>query len=197
MAKKIMILCSSPRRKGNTNTVARWVADSAKAAGAEVEIIDCAHIKYKANGCTACMVCQKSAKYECVIKDKASAIIKRIPQFDVLVLASPIYWFGVNAQLKLLLDRTFALVKFDEKTGEPVVNKKSAQDTLCVIATGGGPLDAGLKHADQTFKTAAKFMRCRYRSLLVPNSPGDPADLARNSALKKKAVALGRKLASA
>jgi multimeric flavodoxin WrbA len=197
MAKKIMIICSSPRKKGNTNTVVNWVAESAKAEGAEIEIVDCARMKYKTNGCTACMSCQNSPKYECVIKDEASVIIKRIPQFDVLVFASPIYWFGVNAQLKLLLDRTFALVKFDPKTGDPIENKTSGQNTLCVIATGGGPLNAGLKHVDDTFKAAAKFMKCRYRSLLVPNAPTDPVELGKDNKIKEKAYALGKKLATA
>ena len=195
MSKKIMVICSSPRRKGNTNTVAGWVAESARAEGAQVEIIDAAHMKYKSNGCTACMACQNSPKYECVIKDEASAVIKRIPQFDVLVLASPIYWFGVNAQLKLLLDRTFALVKFDPKTGEPIENKAFTRNTLCVIATAGGLSQAGLKQANETFKSAAKFMKCRYESILVPNSPHNPEDMTKNAKVKRQAQLLGKKLA--
>jgi len=108
-------------------------------------------------------------------------------------LPVPIYWFGVNAQLKLLLDRTFALVKFDPKTGEPLEHKTSNQNTLCVIATGGGPLNAGLKQVDETFKAAAKFMKCRYRSLLVPNAPTDPVELGKNTTIKQKALCAWQK----
>ena len=196
MAKKIMILCSSPRKNGNTSTVAKWVAESASAAGAEVEIVDAAQMKYKANGCTACMACQNSAKYECVIDDEASAVIKRIPQFDVLVLATPVYWFGPSAQLKLLLDRTFALVKFDPQTGQPIEDEKSHQSTICLIAAAAGPLETGLGLVDETFKAAAGFMKCRYESLLIPNAPQIPEEIAKNSDARQKAQQLGKKLAA-
>ena len=196
MAKKIMILCASPRKNGNTSTVAAWVAESARAAGAEVEIVDVAHMKYKANGCTACMACQSSPNYECVIDDEASAVIKRIPQFDVLVLATPIYWFGPTAQLKLLLDRTFALVKFDPKTEELIENKKSHQNTMCLIAAAGGSLEYGLTLVDDSFKAAAGFLKCHYESLLISNAPQTPEEIVANSAVRQKAQQLGKKLAA-
>ncbi len=195
MGKKIIVLCGSPRKQGNTNTVANWFAEGARSGGAEVEVVDTAHLKYKANGCTACMGCQKSEKYECVIDDEASPIIARIPKFDVMVLATPVYWFGPTAQLKLLLDRTFALVKFDHKTGEPISNASSKQNVLCLLATAGGDLDGGLKSLDDAFRTAAAFMRCTYESLLVPLAPMNPKQMAEKMDVKEKALALGRKMA--
>ncbi len=195
MSKKIIVLCGSPRKQGNTNTVVNWFVEGAQSAGAQVEVVDAAHLKYKANGCTACMACQKSEKYECVIDDEAAPIIAKIPQFDVMVLATPIYWFGPTAQLKLLLDRTFALVKFDLKTGEPIKNTQTRQNTLCLIATAGGGLDEGLKNLDDAFKFAAQFTQCAYDSLLVPLAPLDPRQMAQNTEIKEKALALGRKMA--
>jgi len=196
MGKKIIVLCGSPRRKGNTNTVVRWMADAAKQAGAEVEVVDLARLKYKANGCTACMACQKSDKYECVIDDEASPILRRIPEFDVVVMATPVYWFGPTAQLKLLLDRTFSLAKFDPQTGEPLSNAASRNRRLVLIATAGGDLDGGLNLLDATFRTAAEFMKQTYESLLVPLAPMDPKDLAARDDVKNQATALGKKLAT-
>jgi multimeric flavodoxin WrbA len=193
-----MVLCSSPRKHGNTNTVTQWVVDSAKSAGATVEVVDAASLKYKANGCTECMACQKSDKYECVIPDEASDVIRRIPEFDVLVLSTPIFWFGPSAQLKLLLDRTFALVKFDPKTGEPILNTSSKQKMLCLIATAGGDMeDSGLSLLDESYRNASKMMDCAYDSLLVPLSPTNPKELANNKELQTKAQDLGRRLAKA
>jgi multimeric flavodoxin WrbA len=118
-----------------------------------------------------------------------------MPEFDVMVLATPVYWFGPTAQLKLLLDRTFALVKFDLKTGEPISNPSSKQGTLCLIATAGGDLNGGLKNLDDAFRTAAEFMHCGYESILVPLAPLNPKQMAENAEVKEKAMALGRKLA--
>jgi multimeric flavodoxin WrbA len=194
MAKKIMVITGSPRKDGNTNTVVKWFVESARALGAEVEVIDAAHLKYKANGCTECMGCQKSDKYECVIKDEASEIIKRMPTFDAMILATPIFWFGPSAQLKLLLDRTFALAKFDPETGEPMENTSTRTKIMGLIATGGGGLDGGLQLLDDSFRIAAEFMHSRYESLLVPFAPMDPKDLAAKTDIRDQAKSLAQRI---
>ena len=140
MAKKIMVLCSSPRKDGNTNTVVNWAVEAATEAGAEVETIDVANLNYKVNGCIACMKCQQSEKFECAVADDAQPIIARIPEFDVLVLATPIYFMGPNAQLKLIVDRTFSLFKFNPQTEE--ITHNLAGKTLALIATAAGKLNA-------------------------------------------------------
>jgi len=195
MAKRIMIVCGSPRKNGNTNTVVNWVADSTRQHGAEVELVNAAELKYKANGCTECLACQFSDKFECVIDDEASKIIARIPQFDVWVLATPIFWFGPTAQIKLFLDRTFSLVKFDLKTGEPTTFKFSKNKTLALITTAGGDLDSGPNLLDQTFRTAANFMNCGYQSLLVPLAPGNPKEMQQRTDIQEKAREFGKTLA--
>jgi multimeric flavodoxin WrbA len=197
MARKIMVICGSPRKHGNTNTVTNWVVESARAAGAMVEVVNAASLKYKSNGCTECMACQKSDKYECAIPDEASEIIRRMPEFDVLVLSTPVFWFGPSAQLKLILDRTFALIKFDPATGEPILNPANKQKSLCVIATAAGDMDSGLSLIDQTFRTASKMMDSAYDSLLVPLAPMDPKELEKNAELRAQAEELGRRLAKA
>jgi multimeric flavodoxin WrbA len=193
MVKKIMVIAGSPRREGNTNTVVKWFAESARQAGAEVEIVDAAHMEYKANGCTECMGCQQSEKFECVIPDEASEVIKRMPQFDAVILATPIFWFGPSAQLKLLLDRTFALAKFDPETGEPV--KKNPADRTRVfglIATAGGGLDSGLTVLDETYRSAADCMGYRYESLLVPFAPADPKAMSGKTEISHQAAELAK-----
>jgi len=102
MGKKIMILTSSPRKNGNTNTIVNWCAQSATDAGAEVECVDIARLNYKSNGCISCYSCQESDKYECKVKDDANDILEQLNDFDVVVYSTPIYMFGPSAQLKLL-----------------------------------------------------------------------------------------------
>ncbi len=60
MAKKIMVLSGSPRKNGNTSTVVNWFIEGAKAAGAEVELVDLTKLKSTHHGCIGCLGCQKS-----------------------------------------------------------------------------------------------------------------------------------------
>jgi multimeric flavodoxin WrbA len=194
MAKNIMILTSSPRKHGNTNTVTRWVIEAAAAAGAEIDCIDVANLKHKVNGCIACYGCQQSDKYECVIEDETAELLKRMLDYDTLVFATPVYFFGPNAQLKLVLDRMLSHVKFDPETGEPILAAQGG--AIGLIATAGGEANDGLNLTDQLFKTVAQFGHSNYLSLLVPKSPNNPQDLADNAGLKEKALDFGKSLAA-
>ena len=196
MATKITILCGSPRAKGNTNTVAAWVAQAATQAGADVETIDVAKLDFKTNGCTACMGCETGEQFECVIDDDASPILKRLPEADVILFATPVYFFGPTAQLKLLLDRMFSLIHHDPATATIQVAGGSDR-TIALVATAGGGMNGGLDTTEQTFQKLADFTHQRYESLLVPNAPLDPAELADDAELKGRAEAFGKKLAEA
>ena len=193
MGKKILILTSSPRKNGNTNTIVNWCAQSATDAGAEVECVDIARFKYKSNGCLSCYSCQESDKYECKVKDDANDLLERLNDFDVVVYSTPIYMFGPSAQVKLLLDRTYSLVKFDAETGDPIL--KSPGQAMALIATAGGGINDGLNLTDQSFKSMAAFLGNSYLSLLIPEAPSDPKDLQEKTELKQKAVDFGRVLA--
>ncbi len=193
MAKKILMLCSSPRKNGNTNMLAGWVAAAAEEAGAKVEVVDVTKLKLKSAGCTACMGCQKRAKFECVIRDEVSTLVKRIPGFDAVVFATPVYFFGPNAQLKVVLDRMFSHIKIDMKTGNYTHVK--GYPVIGLLATAGGDLNEGLNICKMTFKTLAEFTGKKFETLLVPLAPGNPAELLKREDVRKKAIKLGRKLA--
>jgi len=192
MARRITFLCGSPRKEGNTNRVVAWVAEAARAAAAEVEIIDLPRLDYKTNGCTACMACKRSEEFRCVVDDEASPILARLPESDALVFATPVYWFGPSAQLKVFTDRMASLVKFDEGGFRTPFKKDT---TMVVISTGGGDLDDGLKLVEQTFRQAAQALGFRFESLLVPHAPMDPGELEGREDIRQKAAALGRLLA--
>ena len=141
MAKKIMIVTGSPRSNGNTNTLAGWIAEAARGEGAEVEVVNAASLDYKVNGCIACMGCQALPEYECVVHDAAVPILARMPKADVLVFATPVYFFGISAQLKLLMDRMFSLVKL--KPEENKLEHAMGGKTLALVASGGGDVGSG------------------------------------------------------
>jgi multimeric flavodoxin WrbA len=192
MATKILVLMCSPRKEGNTSHVTNWVVESATEAGAEVEVVDAAHLKYKQNGCIACMGCQKSTEYKCVIKDEATEVVARVPEFDVLVFATPVYWFGEAAQMKMILDRMYSLVK--QGDGEREVRHEFDGMSLGLIATAGGDPEEGLEQVDALCQRVAHFfMEGRYHQLLAPFCDS-PDETALDDDLKARAVAFGHKL---
>jgi multimeric flavodoxin WrbA len=194
MAKKIMVLSGSPRKNGNTNTVVQWFAEGAKDAGATVEVIDITKLKSKFGGCIACMGCQKSDKYECVVDDDVKPVLARIPDADVLVFATPTYFFGPTAQMKSMLDRMYSLIKFNAAKGG--YDHNLGRLNMALIATAGGGILPGLQFIEDTFKTIAGFTAAGFSSLLVPNAPRDFNDIKKDHDQQQRAKAFGRAIAS-
>lgn len=74
-----------------------WFAEGARSKGAQVEIVRTAFLKVKVNGCTSCRACQRLDKYECVINDEAKPVLAKMARVDVIVMATPLYFFGASA----------------------------------------------------------------------------------------------------
>lgn len=101
MKKNVVILSASPRRKGNSDILCDEFMKGATEAGHDVETIFLAdkNIKY----CTGCGVCNTT--HECVQKDDMKEILVKLLKADVIVMASPVYFYTINAQMKTLIDR--------------------------------------------------------------------------------------------
>lgn len=102
--KKVLILSASPRKNGNSDILCDELMRGALEAGNEVEKIRVA--EKKIGFCRACYACRGTG--ECAIKDDMSEILQKMIDADVLVLASPVYFYSIDAQLKALIDRTVA-----------------------------------------------------------------------------------------
>lgn len=99
--KKVVIVSSSPRKNGNSEILANESAKGAKDAGNEVEVL---LLRDKTvNFCRGCLACQKLLK--CVIKDDMAEMIEKVKNADVLIFATPIYYYEMSGQLKTFLDR--------------------------------------------------------------------------------------------
>ncbi len=102
---KIVILAGSPRRNGNTNYMASRFKAGAEEAGHSVYTFDCAHADVK--GCMGCNHCGMDG--DCVIKDDFTTILlPRLLEADMIVLCSPMYYFGFSAQIKAVIDRFYS-----------------------------------------------------------------------------------------
>ena len=105
--KNVLILSGSPRRNGNSDLLCDAFFRGAEDAGNQVEKI---FIRDKKIGyCNACYGCRKTGK--CVIKDDMAEILEKMLKADVIVMASPVYFYGIDAQIKTVIDRTYACWK--------------------------------------------------------------------------------------
>jgi multimeric flavodoxin WrbA len=192
MAKKILILSGSPKKNGNTAMLVEWFSEAARAQGAEVEVVLTAFLNYKANGCTSCRACQNLEQYECVIDDEARPILARMPLADVIVLATPLYFFSASAQLKLITDRMFSLYKWNNESG----SFSSPLKGKTLVFLGSAFEDAGLDVLEKPFAMTAQYTGMRFESLLVPHA-GVSGDIKAREDIREKAVELGKRMAEA
>lgn len=102
--KKVLILSGSPRKNGNSDILCDEFARGALEAGHKVEKIRVA--EKKIGYCRACYACRGTGV--CAIKDDMAEILQKMIDSDVLVLASPVYFYSIDAQLKAVIDRTVA-----------------------------------------------------------------------------------------
>lgn len=106
MNKKVLVLSGSPRKHGNTDRLADEFIRGAAEMGHETRKI-CLRDQ-TVHGCLGCGACQRNGG-TCIQKDDMPAIYAAIKEADVIVLASPVYFYTWTAQMKTALDRCFAL----------------------------------------------------------------------------------------
>ena len=105
MSKKVLIISGSPRKGGNSDLLCDEFMRGAQDSGHTVDKIN---LSQKNVGyCRACYYCRIKGG-ECVIKDDMAEILQSIIDADVIVMASPVYFYSIDAQLKAVIDRTVA-----------------------------------------------------------------------------------------
>ena len=128
---KILGLSCSPRREGNTMILLNQVLEGAKSEGAEVELFSVAGKDIKP--CDGCRACNKTG--ECVIKDDMTPLYGKLLESGGIVFGTPVYFYGMTAQAKAIIDRTISM----NSPGKSLANKVGG-----AIVTGGsmGIVDA-------------------------------------------------------
>lgn len=124
MKKKVFIVSSSPRKDGNSDTLANEFARGAAEAGHDVTKVNVRDLDLKF--CLGCLYCQDHDR--CVINDSMNAICPQVQGSDVLVFATPIYYYEMSGQLKTFLDRLNPLFPRDNKFKEVYLLATAAED---------------------------------------------------------------------
>ena len=131
---KILVITGSPRKNGNSNTLADNFIKGAQEAGHTVVRFDSAF--KNVHPCIACNKCGMNG--QCVFKDDFEFVKANIIDADVVVYATPMYYFGISAQIKTVIDRFYAIngqihvpkkavliltyADKDEKQAQPIIN---------------------------------------------------------------------------
>ena len=128
---KIAILNGSPR-KANTSAMVQAFIEGAKAAGHDVEEFQVG--KMKIAGCLACEYCHTKGEGSCIQKDDLEKILPAYKEADMIVFASPIYYFTMTAQMEAAIQRVYCI-------GKPLNAKKAA---LLLSSGSPGVYDAAI-----------------------------------------------------
>ena len=99
--KNLLVLNGSPRKKGNTSILSEYLLNhvSDKFKTEQLFLYD-----YTINPCIDCRAC-KVDNLDCILGDGMHEVYSKIDKADVIIIGTPIYWFGPSAQTKMLLDR--------------------------------------------------------------------------------------------
>lgn len=137
MLKNVLILSTSLRKNSNSEAVASAFAKGARDAGHRVQEIS---LRGKNIGfCKGCLACQKTES--CVIQDDAVEIAQQMQDADVLVFATPIYYYEMSGQMKTLLDRVNSLYGSDYRFKEIYFLSTAAEDEKGVDSWAIGGLE--------------------------------------------------------
>lgn len=138
MSKKIVILNGSPRKTGNTSALVKAFMEGAESVGNPVTefFLD----KMDIHGCKGCFGGHSSKECPCVQKDDMAQIYPAVKECDVVILASPLYYWTMSGQLRTALDRLFALEEGDGN----LLRGNGKSSALLMAAEGHGFDDAVL-----------------------------------------------------
>ncbi len=183
MSKHVLVFKGSPREKGNSSILAEKAAEGATAAGAEVESYSLHLMDIRP--CDACDICQETGV--CVLKDDMQLLYPKLEKADAIVIATPIYWFTMNAQTKLFIDRWYAM---QSPQGNALKGKQFG-----ILLTYGDtdPYSSGAINAMRTFQDMLRYIGAEF-SGMVYGTANDIGDIQKQPELLAQAYKLGEKL---
>ena len=142
--KKVLIISSSPRKNGNSQALCEQFAKGAKEAGNQVQLIRL--MEKKIGFCYACDGCMRNSGI-CVQKDDMAEIIQLFQEADVIVFATPVYFYGISAQMKTFIDRMYPIWQnLGEKEVYYIISAGLGRD---IIERSLGDLDGFVEHLNK------------------------------------------------
>jgi len=184
---KVLGIYGSPRRGGNTDILLDEALKGAKSSGANISFIRCCDLDIA--GCIECGGCAETG--ECVVDDDMQSVYPRLLEADVIILASPIFFYGVTAQAKALIDRCQAMWcrRFLGKTpAEKKAYSSGRGHLISVGATKGGNLFLGAELVAKYFFDALDMS---YEGGVLVKSVDGKGEIGKHPDALKAAFELG------
>ncbi len=184
---RVVGICSSPRKGGNSDTLLDAVLDGAGAAGANVERLCLRDLDIE--GCRNCGYCSKHGR--CAIDDGMAAVYDALDHADAVVLASPVYFCSLCSQAKAMIDRCqpYWARKYVLKQEPPKPGRRGGFVCCC-----GFKDDRFLKCSEQIVKTLYFVMGSKYAGCLFVPGLDSRGDAAKHPSALDDARVYGRKL---
>lgn len=176
---KIIILMGSPNRKGSTSILLENFVKGAEEAGHSCEIIDVCHADIRP--CTGCVSCGYEGP--CVQKDDVETIRRKILSADMVVFATPLYYYGMSAQLKTVVDRFCAY--------NSSLNSRHLKSALLTVAWNAD--DWTFDALEAHYKTLVRYINFNDMGMVLGYGCGTPS-MTKRSRYVKDAYELGRGL---
>lgn len=178
--KKVVLISSSLRKNSNSDCLARAFQEGAAQAGNPTELISLAGKKL--NFCLGCMACQATGK--CIQKDDAAEIAEKIKNAQVLVFATPVYYYCMSGQLKTLLDRC-----------NPLFPGEYAFREVYLLATAADGEESAMDGAEKGMQGWVDcFEKARLAGVVRGVGLNDPGEAAKNAALLSRVRQMGREI---
>jgi multimeric flavodoxin WrbA len=173
MIMDVLVFLGSPRKKGNSEILTEALLEGVRQEGGVVEIIRLCDLTI--SPCLNCGGCDKEGK--CVVEDDMTPLYDKIISTDKIILASPIFFYGITAQAKAFIDRTQALwnrKRLQKEKGEWVENPERKGFFVSVAATKGANVFTG---AILTMKYGYDAMDMSYAGDFLVNGPDRRGDM--------------------
>ena len=175
----ILILSGSPRKGGNTDLLVEAFVKGASQKH-HVEVVS-VH-DYKVNPCMGCNACFKNKANACVQNDDMSLIYEKMSQADMLVIASPVYFYGLSAQLKAVIDRFH----------NPIRNSSSVKK-MALLLVGAATLPELFDSILAQYRLCLNFFKLEDAGRVLVRGVKDKGDIQNTNALNE-AFDLGEKV---
>ena len=176
---RIVVLEGSPNRHGSSNLLADEFIRGAKEAGHTVEVIDAAHANlHPCNGCVRC-------GYEgpCVQKDDMELFREQLLRADMMVFVTPLYYYGMSAQLKILVDRFCAI--------NSSITRKHMKSALLAAAWNAD--DWTFEALELHYRTLVRYLNLDDQGMVLGKGCGTPPMTA-HSPYPRLAYEMGKNL---
>lgn len=182
---KLTAFLGSPRKGGNTDILTERVLDGARAAGLDVESIALRALKIR--GCIGCEQCWQVDGRPCAIDDDMIPLYDTIAQSDVLLFATPVYWYAPTAGMKAFIDR---LVPLNRPQGRPLIDGKRAILITAYEEEGPGAAEPLVR----MFELSFNYLGLCFTDRLIVDGVGPKAAVLNKPDALDQAYRIGRNL---